>query len=373
MPSLPSSSPSVPSFSLSPSGVAAAVFFVVVLGGCGVYFVAVPFLRRKMEERRVKVIILRRCPIPLLSRTRFQRPRRLLLPPRSHGRAPDCLWTLKRSVVVVPSVRKSLAIAVPGPQLTRLVACNVGFPPRFGSSRIRSSPGPSPLRAVVLAHELACAEVPVFNPKQVSAAGYLVAARILLVITAKDVVISKAPFPEPAPAVAKAAGQHVEEPSIAHALAGLFASVYQDAEEDGDSSHFFDCSYDEEKDNDEEHPFKYDLDLGRAVPAPVLVSVTAPPSGIPIIIVESPSLVLGDRRLDRPSSRTRQRSNSFMDSLATRKRAPSSMTHQHGGSEGKKGDSRLLQVPKLLGSQDKDNENGRQQVPSRPHRARISP
>jgi hypothetical protein len=184
--------------------------------------------------------------------------------------------------------------------------------------------------------------------------------------------VSTAPESEPAPAIAKAASQHVEEPSIAHALAGLFASVYQDAEEDGDSSHFFDCSYDEEKDNDEEHPFKYDLDLGRAVPAPVSVSVTAPPSGIPIIIVESPPLVLGDRRLDAPSSRSRQCSNSFKGSLAMRKPASSSMAHQHGGSKGK-GDSSLLQVPKLLDSQDKENENGRQWVPSRPHRARTSP
>jgi hypothetical protein len=93
MPFLPSSLPSVSSFSPSPSGIAAVVFFVVVLGGCGVYFAAVPFLRRTMEERRVKVtdsevraapflvvyvrvsdvLPCRRCSTPLLSRARFQK------------------------------------------------------------------------------------------------------------------------------------------------------------------------------------------------------------------------------------------------------------------------------------------------------------
>jgi hypothetical protein len=71
------------------------------------------------------------------------------------------------------------------------------IPARFGTSRNRPRPEPSPLRTVYTT-----------------------------------------PEPEPTPAVTKAASQH-EEPSIAHALAGLFASTYHDAEEDGNSSHFF--------------------------------------------------------------------------------------------------------------------------------------
>ncbi|KAJ7887372.1 hypothetical protein B0H13DRAFT_2043031 [Mycena leptocephala] len=406
MPSLPTSSPSIPSFSLSPSGIAAVVLFVVlVLGGCGVYFVAVPFLRRKMEERRMKVtdsevcatllssFICARCRTPpslrsstplrkyavhlLLSSTGLtpfvSRQRRPPLPLPSRRLALDCPcsfladrrpWSpahpprrvqcrLPRAVRLLSHPFKSRAFSSPrcrpgarapikvkdaviskapfvatqkSPRERLRQSPNSEVPARFGTSRNSPRREPSPLRTVSTAPE---------------------------------------PEPEPAPVIAKAASQHVEEPPIAHALAGLFASTYQDAE-DGDSSHFFDCSYDEEH-------LIIDLDLGRAVPAPVPVSVTAPPSGIPIIIVESPSLILGDRPLDECSSRTRQRSNSFKDSLAVRKRAPSSIAQQHGGSKGKKGDSRLLQVPKLLDSQDKENENGRQWVTSRPHPARTSP
>jgi hypothetical protein len=89
--------------------------------------------------------------------------------------------------------------------------------------------------------------------------------------------------------------------------------------------------------DDDDVPFKFDL--GLAGPAP--------PVTIPAIVVESPSLDLGDKRLGAPSSRSRQRRNSFKDLLATRKPAPSSIAHQHGGCNGKKADSRLLQVPPL--------------------------
>ncbi|KAJ7894779.1 hypothetical protein B0H13DRAFT_2035605 [Mycena leptocephala] len=321
MPALPTSSPSVPSFSLSPFGVAAVILFVLlVLGGVA-----------KMEERRVKVTDseVRRASSPIVHSSGY-RPRRRcrhcaqrLSTRRNRLPSPSACQTHRMQYVVIGKAPFVATQKSPRERLQQIPTVEV--PARFGASRPRPRPGPSPLRTVYAA---------------------------------------PAPESESAHAVAKAASQHVEEPAVAHALAGFFASTYQDAE-DSDSSHFFDCFY------DEEHLF-IDLDLGRAVPAPVPVSVTAPPSGVTIIVVESPSLVLGDRRLDGPSSRTRQRSNSFMDSLATRKRAPS-MTHQHGGSEGKKGDSRLLQAPKLLDSQDKENENGRQWVPSRPHPARTSP
>ncbi|KAJ7874429.1 hypothetical protein B0H13DRAFT_2669061 [Mycena leptocephala] len=314
---------------------------------------------------------------------------------RERARLPT---TLKRSV---PSMRKSVVIVVPRPQLARLIACNVELPARFGASRTRSRPGPSPLFAVVFVAAPVSAEVPAiaiaFDPKQVAAAGSLVATRIRLASTAKEAVIGKAPFQNPAseiparfgascsrtrpgpsplravftalelglvPPLAETVSQDLEEDSIAHALASLFASVYQDAEEMEDN----------------EDPFKFNF--GLAGPAPVELAVLAPvkPTVVasPVtIIVESPSLVLGDRRLDAPSSRSRQRSNSFKVSLATRRPAPSYMAYRHGGSKGKKDDSKLLQVPPLSyrghSRMDKENENGNQRVPSRPHRARVSP
>ncbi|KAJ7874454.1 hypothetical protein B0H13DRAFT_2057608 [Mycena leptocephala] len=191
MPSLPFSSPSAPSFSLSPSGVVAIVVVVaVVLGGCAMHFVVVPFVSRKIKERRVRVAdaetlkasirpkvsavcvakvlanVAPRCHLKQLEEyevsARFHTRRRHAL--RGHrpfktaaaaalvaarSKLPLTSKASVRPKVPAVCVAKVLANVAPRCHLKQLTEYEV--PARFGPCRTRVLPGPSPLRSVVSA------------------------------------------------------------------------------------------------------------------------------------------------------------------------------------------------------------------------------
>ncbi|KAJ7864889.1 hypothetical protein B0H13DRAFT_2281794 [Mycena leptocephala] len=283
--------------------------------GCVVHFVAMPFLGRKMEEKRMRTTDseVYSAPFLVVSVRVWRSPLQV---------SDTCIISFPAKVkkaVALDKTEFGQGIVVPRPQLARLIACNVELPARFGASRTRSRPGPSPLYAVVFAAGPVCAEVPVFNPKQVAAAGYLVAARILLGLTAKDAVISKVSFV----ATQKFSRERLQQIPTAEVPARFGASRTRTRprrfpppwhlHRTGARAHtsprrgrqpgrreglhrarprrtprrtaacpiFFDPS------DDDDVPFKFDL--GLAGPAP--------PVTIPAIVVESPSLDLGDKRL----------------------------------------------------------------------------
>ncbi|KAJ7910524.1 hypothetical protein B0H13DRAFT_2011949 [Mycena leptocephala] len=168
MPSLPSSSPSAPSFSLSPSGVVALVVVVVlVLVGCAIHFVVVPFVSRKIKERRVYVADAEEAPgTPI---------------PTAQSFIGITLKASMRPKVPTVCVAKVLANVAPRCHLKQLEEHEV--PAHFDTRRRRALPGPSPLRTVICAHDL----------KKTAAAAALVAGRSNLPVTLKASVRPKVP------------------------------------------------------------------------------------------------------------------------------------------------------------------------------------
>ncbi|KAJ7906183.1 hypothetical protein B0H13DRAFT_2662912 [Mycena leptocephala] len=187
MPSLPSSSPSAPSFSLSPSGVVALVVVVVLaLGGCAMHVVVVPFIRRKIKERRVLVADAEEAPgtpIPtaqsFISISTQSIAAAVLVAARANMTV--TLEASMRPKVPTVCVAKVLANVAPRCHLKRLEEYEVSA--RFHTRRRHALRGPSPLRTVICAHDL----------KKTVAAAALVAARSKLPLTSKASVRPKVP------------------------------------------------------------------------------------------------------------------------------------------------------------------------------------
>ncbi|KAJ7844642.1 hypothetical protein B0H13DRAFT_2286317 [Mycena leptocephala] len=187
MPSLPSSSPSAPSFSLSPSGVVALVVVVVlVLVGCAMHFVVVPFVSRKIKERRVNVVDAEEAPgapIPTAQSFISIGTQSIAAAALVAARA-NMDVTLKASMrpnVPAVCVAKVLANVAPRCHLKQLEEYEVLA--RFDTRRRRALPNPSPLRTVICAHEL----------KKTGAAAALVAGRSNLPVTLKASVRPNVP------------------------------------------------------------------------------------------------------------------------------------------------------------------------------------
>ncbi|KAF7334570.1 hypothetical protein MVEN_02286900 [Mycena venus] len=386
MPSLHYSSPPALSYSLSPSGIIALVVLLVfVFGGWGVYVVVVPFAKRRVGERRARVCDAESSTAGhiMYPAEKAKKAAAASVLARARARVPP---TLKRSVVM-PSPKRLYIVGSRRylPHLTD----SVNVPTRFGTSRTRTRPGPSPLRVAVLVPE---------PPSKDDAAAYLVKARIRLGVTSKAAALGKSPFgalrrsittrphlqsiavnevsasfatirnrvshgpsplraiftasepePEPAP-ISPTTASDVDEPSIAHALASLLASVYHAEDDDAVRFAFLE---DSDADSDSDDPFEFDLGRVVPVPAPVGVAIGLPPLDIPTIIVESPSLTIGDG----PKPTSRKRSNSF---IGWRQGHSPSKGTGHSGTNGNRS------------SREKEND-GFLRVPSPPHSSRPRP
>ncbi|KAF8175487.1 hypothetical protein K438DRAFT_1979712 [Mycena galopus ATCC 62051] len=188
MPALQTSSSSPSALALSSSSIVFIVMFMLlVLGGSAGYFFVVPCARRAVKERRARTKDVENSTSFLIRYPMEKVKKAAAAAVLAKARA-GLPITLKRSVSVVP-VRKFPGGITARRQFSRLAEGFDGST-RFGASRTRTRPGPSPLRAVTLAPE------PAVDHKKADAASHLVTARIRLAVNAKKAgdVIGQSPF-----------------------------------------------------------------------------------------------------------------------------------------------------------------------------------
>ncbi|KAF8175483.1 hypothetical protein K438DRAFT_1847787 [Mycena galopus ATCC 62051] len=173
----------------SSSIVVIVILLLLVLGGSAGYFFVVPCVRRAVKERRARTKDVENS-TSILIRYPLEKVKKAAAAAVLAKARAGLPITLKRSV----PVRKVLGGITACRQFSRLAEGFDGST-RFGASRTRTRPGPSPLRAVTLAPEPAVAAA-AFDPKKADAASHLVTARIRLAVNAKKAgaVIGQSPF-----------------------------------------------------------------------------------------------------------------------------------------------------------------------------------